>query len=69
VGAQGGHQEVQGAAAAVPAGSPAPDGPPHAVMIDRSRALTRIVLAFCFHLFHHSSIHCIRTLVHALPVL
>ena len=44
-GAQGGHQEVQGAAAAVPAGSPAPDGPPHAV-IDRSRALTRIACFF-----------------------
>jgi hypothetical protein len=36
-GASGGHQEVQGAAAADPAGSPAPDVPPHDV-IDRSRS-------------------------------
>jgi hypothetical protein len=37
-GAPGGHQEVQGAAAADPAGSPAPpDDPPHDV-IDRSRS-------------------------------
>lgn len=49
-GAQGGHQEVQGAAAAVPAGSPAPDGPPHAV-IDRSRVLTRtacVLFSLCY---------------------
>jgi hypothetical protein len=38
-GASGGHQEVQGAAAADPAGSPAPDVPPHDV-IDRSRSPT-----------------------------
>ena len=45
-GDEGGDPEVQGAAAAIPACSPAPDGPPHGVndrSIDRAHDLLILV--------------------------